>query len=172
MIKRILDKFIDFTGKSVPIELESETINVPVYSVVNDLGPGWCSAYARRAAEELFGIKYSFAHAWDRIHKDHVVTTLDSFNSLEDLTKDGAMVQGDLLGVIPPMSPNMRGTDLTGNPKQISHVMLYLGNSPKGEPLFSHRKGFKTHVHPLSYFEPKGYKARFILTPKNSSNLN
>ncbi len=164
---RKLDSKMDFTGTDIPVTLQSGEIDVPVYNMFTGLRPGRCSAYVRKAAKDLFNENYSFSNAWDRIYNDKVLTGLNDFESLEDLAKNGTMNPGNLVGVVYPNSPNMDGVDARNEPRQFSHLLLYLGDSPEGELLFSHRVGDQTHVDPLSHFKPNGYEAKYLIGTKN-----
>lgn len=160
---------LDLVGNDIPVALQSRDIEVPVYNIFTGLRPGNCSGYVRKAAKELFDVDYSLSSAWDRIYNDGAAVPLTNFKSLETLAEEGKMIPGNLVGVVYPNSQNMDGVDSKRNPRAFSHLLLYLGNSPEDKPLFAHRVTGKTRINSLDHFEPNGYEAKYLISPRTNN---
>jgi hypothetical protein len=124
------------SGARIPIEMEAAIIEVPAYSlkVVPELR---CAKYARLAAEELFGKKFTPCHAWDRIYNDRLVATLNKKETLRSLVGKNILEEGMIIGVKNPESRFLADKDQDGKPIRYTHNSLYLGKSPKHQPLFA-----------------------------------
>ncbi|MEK6916075.1 MAG: hypothetical protein AABW89_06050 [Nanoarchaeota archaeon] len=100
-----------------------------------------CSRYARLAAEDIFGIQYPRADAWDirndlRIEEISVKNKLD----LERLENEGRLRPGMLVGFFNPNSKyNGQARDAGAG---YTHVALYLGED--GDLIFADKFGKNT----------------------------
>jgi hypothetical protein len=112
----------------ISVSADGRDLEVPVYSL-RRVGPGRCSAYVRMAAEELFGIEYSYSDGWDRKYKDSVVTSVANVKNpnqkLEELERTGVLRPGMLVGAFYPGSPHLEKIDSEGNYTRYSYPTLF-----------------------------------------------
>lgn len=127
------------TSRDVRSEVFTGTI--PIYSA-DQVPPNYCSRYVRLASEQLFGVSYAAANAWD-LDNYHPRTVSFSSGSgsyaqqLYDAYQSGAIRQGDALRL------NSMGSrwGYTGS----SHVAVVLGITPGGDVQIAHQFGSTYH---------------------------
>lgn len=144
------------------VQLVDGSVDVPTFNPIK-LGAGNCSGYARRVAEEMFGKKYSFANAWDRRYKDRVVCEVEDNDDLRGLADGGVLKPGMLVGVFYPRSHYNDVKDMKGHPVKYTHMVVYIGEDPNGEPLFVEQFGVGTRERTLSQFDDHDLEAREII---------
>jgi len=147
---------------SIPVELESGEMEVPVFSRFK-LTPGSCSGYARRVASELFGKDFSHANAWDRRYVDNVVCGVETNVELEALERFETLKPGMIVGVFYPRSYYNGAKDMEGNPVAYTHNLVYLGRDKTGELTFAEQFGVNTRTRTLAEFSDHGFEAREII---------
>lgn len=137
----------------------------PVYSDAK-VPANMCARYVRCAAEELYGIKYPVADAWN-IRDDSNVEEIkvDSKNTLENLAKNGSLKEGMIVGFYNPKSKYNSIAEKDG--AGYTHVMLYLGKD--GENLiFADKFGNKTRTKiALDEINQSGLDAREVMYKKD-----
>lgn len=109
--------------------------------------PGWCSAYAVRAAKILFGVNYERGHAWDIGSKNKTIkATAQRLKNLEP---------GQLVGVYFEWSNNNRPE------RPYTHIALCIGNRA-GTKYIMHNIGrWGLRVEPLGNIS-KSYNGKVI----------
>lgn len=122
--------------------LNSEDVpNGPVYSD-NVVPANMCSRYVRNAAEDLFGIKYPSADAWDiRDAKNVNEIAIKSKDDVLNLENQGILRKGMVLGLYNPKSKynGVAKNDGAG----YTHVAIYLGKE-NGKLYFADKFGKET----------------------------
>lgn len=155
-----------FQDSTIGVEIEGRQMDVPMYSLKR-VRPGRCSAYARMAAEDIFGEKYSYSDGWDRRYNDSVVTSVESNQDLERLEKEGTLRPGMMIGAYYPGSPYLGKTDNHGHKVEYTHNFLYLGRDNNGKLTFVSQEKHKTLVKRLDELAKTGIEAREVITPRN-----
>jgi len=164
----LLDRYADIYDRHIPVDLKQGIVNVPIYNIFNGLAPFHCSAYVRKAAEDIFGIdNYTKTDAWNRIHDDRLVAMLSEFSDLEKLLDSGKILPGSIVGLRYENSEYLDGDDKNGNPRMFNHVALVLGQTKSGEVLFAHQEGWKTHIDTSSNLKRGGYQIKAVVAPKD-----
>ena len=148
----------------IPVETDSMALHVPKYNQWFGVKPTRCSAYARRAAKDIFNLTYSKANAWDRVYTDECVSEVRELHSLDELADEGVLNPGMIVGFYNPSSKFKEETDSRGNGVEFTHVALYLGQK-NGEPLFAHQFGKKTRVDSLDGLARLNIEPRVVLKP-------
>ncbi len=164
------------TNKPIKFGTEKEIVQVrdysnkkikdgPIYSE-DKVPANMCARYVRCAAEELFGIKYPVADAWD-IRDDINVEEIkvDSKNTLENLAKDGSLKEGMIVGFYNPNSKYNARAEEDG--AGYTHVMIYLGKDEE-KLFFADKFGKKTRIKiSLDEIIKSGLDAREVMYLKN-----
>ncbi|MEK6925334.1 MAG: hypothetical protein AABW71_03805 [Nanoarchaeota archaeon] len=122
--------------------IDGKVLHGPIYSDMT-VPANMCSRYVRFAANDLFGIQYPNANAWDIRDASNVSEI--PVNSKEDvikLAKDRFMKRGMALGLYNPKSKynNVAQNDGAG----YTHVALYLGMDRDGRMYFADKFGKET----------------------------
>jgi len=161
----IANKNIDLYDRHIPVELNTGRIEVPVYNTFTGLRFGLCSAYVRKASDEIFpeNEAYSYSDAWERPQNDKLIAQIDSFSDIDSLLVEGSVTPGMVVGVrVPGSEYNDRGEFDFG------HVMLLLGEDRYGEELYAHQWGAKTHVHSRTQLENYGFAPKVVVSPREN----
>ncbi len=123
-------------------------ISPPRYDGEIDYSAGtWCAGYARVAAENLFGKKYSRTDAWCRRIDDKLVKEFENVDwknngMLRTLTNDGTLQRGMIVGTRPESCVNNQYCEKEQScyngkiTAKVSHNLLYLGKDSNGELVF------------------------------------
>jgi len=159
------DGKVDLYNKHIPVELNTGRIEVPVYNTFTGLRPSLCSAYVRKASDEIFPENgtYSYSHAWERPQNDRLIAQIDSFSDIDSLLAEGSVAPGMVVGVrVPGSEYNDRGEFDFG------HVMLLLGENRDGEELYAHQWGAKTYVHSRTKLEDHGFEPIVVMSPQKN----
>lgn len=144
---------------------ETRALQVPVYSLEH-VPSGYCSRYARYAANELFNKKYPGMDAWNRRYHDEVVVPLGEIESVEDLpalAQEGRLKPGNIIGLNYPESTHNNDIDEKGNKASYTHVALYLGKNPEGKLLFAHEYKELTEIMDLEKMKERNLGPREVL---------
>ena len=134
----------------------------PVYSD-SEVPANMCSRYARLAAQDMFGISYPSADAWD-IRDSPKVSEIPLNNgqkSLVSLAVKDILKPGMLIGVYNPKSAyNARAKE---DGAGYTHIMLYIGQE-NGEFYFADKFGKKTRTKvSLTNMVESGLEPREVL---------
>ena len=154
---------------TVSIQADGENLEVPIYSL-RRVRPGRCAAYARMAAEELFGKEYSYSNGWDRKYNDEVIANVSGNQDLETLEEQGSLHPGMMIGAYYPGSPHLGKTDSHGNEITYTHNLLYLGRNPEGELTFADQAKARTRVRTLEDWNKAGIEARYVFDAPEDQN--
>jgi hypothetical protein len=151
---------------------ETKVLQVPVYSLEH-VPSGYCSRYARYAANELFDKKYPGMDAWNRRYHDEVVVPIGEIESIEDLpalAEEGRLKPGNIIGLHYPESTHNEDIDEQGNKASYTHVALYLGRNPEKKLLFVHEYKELTEVMDLEKMKERNLGPREILNTPSRGN--
>jgi hypothetical protein len=138
--------FLDMTA---PVDAkgadgEFQELAVPVYAP-SKVPAGFCSRYTRLAAQDLFGIPFASADAWNLRYHEEVVGDVNG-KSLSELARDQVMVPGDQVTLHYPASSYNGRSDEQGNELRYSHTSMFLGLDESDEPLVAHKFVDRTRV--------------------------
>jgi hypothetical protein len=150
---------------TVSVQADGKSFEVPMYSW-RRVRPGRCAAYARMAAEELFGKEYSYSDGWDRQYNDKVVSNINNNENLRNLERQGILEPGMMIGAYYPNSPYLGKTDSHGNEITYTHNLIYLGKNPEGQLIFVDQAKIRTQVRTLEDWNKVGIEARYIFDIK------
>lgn len=112
-VRRLLLSGVLALSSVIPMH-ENQT-GVPF--VAGYMASGYCSGYATRAAERLFGNEFERADAWNLRYRNNILPF--SYSDLRE---------GDLIGIFYPKSSHNDRRDEEGNQVSYTHVALYTGN--------------------------------------------
>jgi len=129
-----------------------------------------CSQYTRRAANELFGIKYSWAHAWDRPKIENSLYKFESKKfdyegkiiELDSLFKKGVLERGVIFGFYNSKSK------YNSKKRAYTHVNLFAGVDKAGEYWVLENRGRHQGATSLKELNRQGYDLREILIENKS----
>jgi hypothetical protein len=156
----------NWLDREIDVELKDGKITIPVYNPVK-LIPGSCSGYARRAAEHIFGKKFSVSDAWDRKYKDRTIGQIEANDELIKLEKEGILKPGMIVGVFYPKSSYNDELDMEGKKVSYTHNLVYLGTGKKGELIFAEQFRTRTGTRTLAEFTDDGFLACEIFDEKS-----
>lgn len=142
-----------------------EQVRVPVYSDISRSRVPLCSAYAKRAASQIYGEDYAGGNAWNLRYHNRRVASLSSA-TLESLAQKEIVQPGMLVGIQYPRSRYRNTRDETGRKAKYTHVGVYIGNNKKGQALIAHQFGKKTYVHTTAQLKRMGLKPIEVLDGK------
>lgn len=165
-LERIIEKGKIFEEKIK--EQSSDEIKAPQYNTPRD----YCSRYARIAAENIFGKKYSWEDAWNLRYKDKIAHHFNENDSFKELITNNILRPGMLVGVKQPdnKTSHENDKDLEGNKVKYTHIILYAGLNDSGEPEFLHQYGRKKEKINEKDFEKFGFTPKEIITTKEDNN--
>ncbi len=125
------------TRRKIWTSFEGEVVirEVPVYGTAL-MQQGQCARYVRLVADEMFGKIYSIEPAWNRRYCDKLVAEIGE-SSLRDLSEQGVLKPGMVIGILNPGSPSEFVLDKEGKRARYTHNALYIGNNGSGEPIFA-----------------------------------
>jgi len=148
-------------------EQSSDEINAPQYNTPKE----YCSRYARVAAENLFGKKYSWDDAWNLRYKDKIEHYFREEDSFKELITNNILRQGMLVGIKQPdnKTSHENDKDLEGNKVKYTHIILYAGLNDNGEAEFLHQYGRKKEKISEKDFEKYGFTPKEIIAPKEDN---
>jgi len=131
-----------------------------------------CSQFARMAARDVFGLRYSVCDAWDRRYFDRVAAPIDGKNDreLRDLARSGVLKPGMILGILVPSSGYLDGTDSSGENIRYTHNALFLGVDGSDDLVFAEQ--FNTGVRMITgqeYYK-RGLIPVEVLAPRTGKN--
>ena len=142
-----------------------EVPNGPVYDS-KTLPSSHCARYVRMSAKYLFGKDYPFGDAWDLRNENGVgEIRVESYDALRELSKNGKLKPGMVLGIYNPKSNYNSQAKNSG--AGYTHVALFLGEKD-GTLYFADQFGsqIRTKISD-SDLSKKGLQPREVLFLEN-----
>ena len=125
-------------GHDIQLRGGSKIESAPLYGGLKGTK---CAAYAVSVARDHFGKSFKFGDAWNlRYNNSHkVVSEVKGRNHFKELVADGTVKPGMIVGIYYPFSSYLNHKDQTGAKVEYTHVAVFAGVNPQGEPVFYHQ---------------------------------
>jgi len=123
-----------------------------------------CAKYARLSAEQLSGVEYQPANAWDLGSRNQIIEQSrgDKVLDVYALEEEGKLEEGKSIVIFynPGSGYNRIGRIGT-------HAAIYLGTNDKDEIIFAHQYGKTQGKVTLKSLKDKGLEPKQLISPKN-----